>query len=177
MQSGKQPNTHIHRKRTYTPDGSQFCVLLMDPLLWQHLSPGFAFLTQWACFPEAEHTKQQQHHQPQDDLTRSLCFFQPAATGHQKAPCLNGVQTEGLSWIYNDKMHYSCPPGKKWTSATIITQCGSIQSVKYTPEHARTHLQPRKRKCSQSQVRTSMMMAMGKLKMNHVPKFITFASG
>ncbi|TNN35797.1 hypothetical protein EYF80_054032 [Liparis tanakae] len=36
---------------------------------------------------------------------------------------------------------------------------------------------PRKRKCSHSQVRISMMMAMGKLKMNHVPKLITLASG
>lgn len=41
----------------------------------------------------------------------------------------------------------------------------------------RTHLQPRKRQCSHSQVSTSMMRAMGKLKMNHVPKLITFASG
>lgn len=40
-----------------------------------------------------------------------------------------------------------------------------------------THLQPRKRKCSHSQVSTSMMMAMGKLKMNHVPKLITLALG
>lgn len=74
-------------------------------------------------------------------------------------------------------MPYSCPAGKKWTSTTIITRYSRIQSVKYTAKHAHTHLQPRKRKCSQSQVRTSMMMAMGKLKMNHVPKFITFASG
>ena len=39
------------------------------------------------------------------------------------------------------------------------------------------YLQPRKRKCSQTQVSSSMMIAMGKLKMNQVPKLITFASG
>lgn len=54
--------------------------------------------------------------------------------------------------------------------ANIITEEVTICKI-------HTHLQPRKRQCSHSQVRTSMMMAMGKLKMNHVPKFITFASG
>lgn len=40
------------------PDWSQFLVFLMDPLLRQHLSPGFTFLTQRARFPEAKHRTQ-----------------------------------------------------------------------------------------------------------------------
>lgn len=58
--------------------------------------------------------------------------------------------------------------------ADIITHLVTICKT-HTGRH--THLQPRKRQCSHSQVRTSMMMAIGKLKMNHVPKFITLASG
>lgn len=54
----------------YSPDWSQFCVLLMDPPLRHHLPPRLALLAQRARFPEAEHKAKR--HDTLADVTSSM---------------------------------------------------------------------------------------------------------
>lgn len=94
---------------------------------------------------------------------------------------LRFLLSEHVSLKLNTQQHQQLHQHNDWGAATGHEKqcCDNIKTegLSWAQQRTHTHLQPRKRKWSHSHVRTSMMMAMGKLKMNQVPKLITFASG
>lgn len=96
-----------HESSSLTSSPSWFCV---------------SYLT--STFPWSwTHTHATKKHNINHTVTRRAEFFpKPAATGHQKASRLNDAQTEGLSWVDNDKMSSTITQQVTiWKICTICT--------------------------------------------------------